>query len=488
MKKLFKEHDLAKIVSLTLLVVIALTWIIPNGSYSTGAEFTMGTRERIGLVHIFYGIAYALQNFSLQIVYLAFVGIFYGVASHTDAYKNLVNKVAKFGKKKEIGFAIVVSFLIALLSSVLNNDYIVLTFIPFLIHVLRKMNFNKLGIFISTFGAMFVGILGATYGSEGMLAYLNYLGNYGGAEITVKTLLLARAGILLLTFIIYSVFNIRYLKKHGFDKKLKEVEETDAVYLDQPKNSKAKTWPMVIVLILLLIFAILGFVDWNGSFGLEIFDKFHEWLMNLSIGNFPIFEAILGANLSNMGYDLATAFGTWYLFNYSVVIAILTVFVALFGKFNSNEFFNDAYEGFKKMVRPITYLVLIYTVFVLLYWSPFFPTIVNWLGNMVGGAFNPFIQTIQALIVNLLNSDLGYVGFSLTYYLGNFAGKEGNIVYLIYTTTYGLVSFITPVSMFLLFGLSYLNIPYKKWFKYIWKFLLAMLIILVLIFALMTYI
>ena len=40
----------------------------------------------------------------------------------------------------------------------------------------------------------------------------------------------------------------------------------------------------------------------------------------------------------------------------------------------------------------------------------------------------------------------------------------------------------------LVLGLSYLDISYKNWIKYIWKFALAMLACLVLIFALLAYV
>jgi len=126
-------------------------------------------------------------------------------------------------------------------------------------------------------------------------------------------------------------------------------------------------------------------------------------------------------------------------------------------------------------------------VFVFLYWSPIMPTVINELSKLTS-SFNPFVATIQAFLAGFFNSDLAYVGFSLTYYLSNFAGTEGNIIYIIFTSIYGLVQFITPISVFLLFGLSYMDIPYKKWMGYIWKFFLGMLVCLLVIFALLTYI
>ena len=46
---------------------------------------------------------------------------------------------------------------------------------------------------------------------------------------------------------------------------------------------------------------------------------------------------------------------------------------------------------------------------------------------------------------------------------------------------YGFANFFVPTSAILMIGLSYLEIPYNKYLKYIWKFLLIMLIIILLI-------
>ena len=482
MKKLFKEHDLAKLVLAMLILVIVLTWIIPTGSFSTGVTFSKGTIQRIGLVHVFYGITYALQNFSIQVIFILFVGIFYGVVSKTDGYIKLVEKIAKLGKGKEVVFAIAIAFVTALMTSIITTSYVMLMFMPFLIHILRKMNFSKLSAFAATIGAMLVGVLGATYGTEGALSLITYLG-YGGSEVTLQTELLVRFGILLLAFILYSLFLVNYLKKNDKKTKKDEDKESDILTLGEVKNKRAKVWPIACVLIIAFILAILGFVDWSGNFKLEIFNDFHEWFMGLAIGDFKIFNAIAGENLEALGYDLATAFGTWYLFTYTVVVAIVTLFIGLFSKMKFDEFLTNVGEGFKSVIKPLALMTLAYTVFVFLYWSPIIPTIVNAFGT----AFNPFIATIQAFIGSIFNTDLGYLGYSLSYFIGSFTGKEGNIIYLIYTTIYGLVMFVTPISMFLIFGLSYLDIPYKKWLSYIWKFVVAMLVILLLIFALLAY-
>ena len=43
---------------------------------------------------------------------------------------------------------------------------------------------------------------------------------------------------------------------------------------------------------------------------------------------------------------------------------------------------------------------------------------------------------------------------------------------------YGLVQIVGPTSILLLASLSYLEVPYKTWLKYIWRFVLALFIII----------
>lgn len=488
MKKMFKEHDLVKILSIMILLVVVLTWIIPTGSFSTGATFTEGELGRIGLVHFFYGITFAIQNYSIQIAFLALIGMFYGVVTKTEMYKSFVSRLAKLGKGKEVVVSLIISFFVAGLASMLNNTMVLVVFMPFLITVLRRMGLDKISAFATTFGSILVGVLGATIGTDGLVGFVEYLG-YSGSEVTITTELIVRVGVLALAYILFNFFNVTYIKKQLSKKNKKENEEIsdDIFQVEEPKKKNGKIWPMVLVFAILFIVAILGFMSWLDIFEIEIFQTFHEDFMKLSIGEFKIFENIFGGSLPNMTYELVPAFGEWYLFTYSCVLAVITIIVAIISKMKFNDLLTNAWEGTKKMIRPILFLILAYLIFVFLYWSPIIPTIINEIGGLTS-SFNPFVTTLQAFIGSFFNSDFAYLGFNLSYYIGSYSGTEGNIVYLIYTTINGLVQFITPISVFLLFGLSYMDIPYKKWMGYIWKFLVGMLVCLLVIFALLTWI
>ena len=51
---------------------------------------------------------------------------------------------------------------------------------------------------------------------------------------------------------------------------------------------------------------------------------------------------------------------------------------------------------------------------------------------------------------------------------------------------YGFAMLFAPTSLILMTGLSYLDIPYGKWFKSIWKLLLELLVLLVIVFLIIA--
>ena len=498
MKKLFKEHDLLKTILILLVVIVLMTWFIPYGEFGSSAVFSEGEVTPIGIAHLVYGLIYSMNNYAVQIAFILLIGMFYGVAVKTEGYKALVAKISKAFKGKEIPFALAVSFVITVLASILNNTYILLFFMPFIISVLRRIGLDKISSFAITFGSILVGILGATYGTEGFVGFLEWVINGGGTDLTMSTMIVVRAGVLLLAYILFSFFNLIYIKKLLAKKDEKGKNEVkvidDAFAVEEPKKKNTKTWLTGLVLIVLFIFAILGFITWNATasgtevFGIEIFDDFHEWLMSLTIGSneVAIFERILGGPFAYYDYQLVPAFGNWYLFTYAIVIIIAMIIMAIVSKMKFSEFFENMGSGALKVIKPIAYLVLAYTAFIFLYWVTLTPTLINEIGSLANG-FNPFILTIQAIVSSIINSDFAYIGYSLSTYLGSFTGAELNLGVVIFSTIYGLIQFVTPISMFLVFGLTYMNIPYKKWLKYIWKFFVGMLVCLLVIFTLLAY-
>ena len=102
--------------------------------------------------------------------------------------------------------------------------------------------------------------------------------------------------------------------------------------------------------------------------------------------------------------------------------------------------------------------------------------------------FNPYLTSLSALISNTFHTDFGFTGYSVASALMSSFGTNVEVIHTIFTTMYGFVGLCIPTSGMLLIGLSYLDIDYKSWIKYIWIFVLAILAILLVLFTVMTYI
>lgn len=63
--------------------------------------------------------------------------------------------------------------------------------------------------------------------------------------------------------------------------------------------------------------------------------------------------------------------------------------------------------------------------------------------------------------------------------LGDFAGVARDIVITAYQSASGIVNLLTPTSAVVMGGLAIARVPYNKWLKFVWKFLLILMVIII---------
>lgn len=469
-----KNTDLFKWVLIALFIAFCLTWVIPYGYFQEGTFYEYGM-SRLGLNDIptllYYSIYFCLSS----VLYLFVLGGFYGVISKTEGYKALVKKFAKALKGKELLFTIIVSVLLIGLTSITKTALAMLVFVPFIVSILLNMKLDKLTAFAVSFGSILVGTLAATYGTDG----LYWLNSYLGTEISVgfwyRVII---AGIATVLFVIFNSFRVaKALKKN----RVNDLE--DDLFAVEESKGKVALWPTIVVLSFVTVFVILAYVGWSSNFNITWFDSFHTWLTELSVKvkgeDFTIFSYILGKN--------AVALGKMEITSLITVLLIASSFVALMSRMKFNEFMSAFGNGFAKMFKPVALYALTYSVFVVAYMSPFIPAVTNWAFGLTK-SFNPYIATLTAFITSIFHADLGYTGYIVGTYLTTTYQSNLSIVHTIYVATYGLAQVFIPTGGLLLIGLSYLKIDYKSWFKYIWMFAVAMVLVLVILVTIATYI
>jgi len=456
-----KKNDLLKVLGISFLVVLLLSWVIPAGVYSSGAYQALGSTAPIGLYDIFRTPLITIATFIQYGLLFLVIGGFYGVLNKTESYSKLIDKIVKKVNKKVFLFITIGIF--ASLSSLTGMLNLLFVLVPFFTAVLLKYGYNKLNTFASTIGSMLLGQIGCILGFN----IWGYLSLAFGLDMT--TLLLARIILFLVITILFMLFINSKLRVD----KTKNSDITIPLY--EEKKGKKSFVPLIVIFSITFVLLFVGLYDWNAAFNISIFNELDQAVLSFQIDGYPILSNLLGT---------VSPFGSFNNYDVITVLIIATLVVSWIYSIKFKDTLASFVEGAKEMIVPSVYAMLsciIFTSIMNLENGNFLATIVN---NFTGEKFSLFGTVGSSSLISFVYNDFYYV---LANFYGAFSLYDAAvmpIIALVFQTMYGLVMLIAPTSLFLLAGLSYLEIPYKDWMKYIWKFFLILLVV-VLIFVIM---
>lgn len=465
MKNLFKKNDLFKILFLVVLVVTILTWIIPTGNFS-GSIFQEVGLYRISIFDFFLELFYSAYYMLLQVTFLLATGCLYGVLSKSKRYSYLVYKIAKKIKGKETIFSVGCGLFLAVLASFTAEPLVCILFVPFILSVLAKNNVSKIKGLCITFGAILVGTLGITYG----VSALGYTESSFGLKVSDG--LGYKFAFLGISFVMLMVFT------HMLPKAKKESEVINPRFELVEVKKKENTWPIIIVLSIVTIFAILGYIPWKSSFNVSFFADLHTNITTYKIGEHAVFGYLLGS---------LKAIGEWDLYTISLIIMFGAFAISLIERIKLDEFLESCVYGAKKMAKPIFIYLMVNCLFVISYWSPILPYITNKLIE-VGSDFNLFKIILVIFVGSMLMPNKDFMSFTIANYLAALYASNGIVISLVINSIFGVVQFLLPTSAILMIGLSYLDISYKDYLKNMWKFLLGLIFIVLILLVIAAYV
>lgn len=469
-----KKHNLLKTIAIFFLVVVALSWVIPTGTIANG-QFTKGTTNPVGFVDLIRLPLLTITTFfQFGLVFLA-IGGFYGVLNKTGVYVPFVDRIVKRLKGKEGKFVTISIILFALLASISGLSVPLFILVPFFVTVILVMGMSKLTALASTVGAILIGMLGSTYGFS-VVGYINYYFSLDvNNQMITKVILFIMLVLLLCVFV-----NKRALSEviESEKKKLKEdkneLENTIPFYEPKYKNNKSAV-PMITVTITAILLLLVMMFDWFHGLGVNFFQDIYQSLMGIKIGSYPIVANILG-NLSQ--------FGIWTNHELSMILIISSLLIGWIYSLKGNDTLDGFFEGAKKMVGVAFYVSICSVIFAVILSSES-STLYNTILNFILGltkSFNVFVSAIVALVGGFFYNDFYYFTACISGAVGStYDVGSLEVLGLALQTMYGFTMLLLPTSMILIAGLRYLEISYKEWIQYIWKFLCMIFVIIVLV-------
>ncbi len=238
--------------------------------------------------------------------------------------------------------------------------------------------------------------------------------------------------------------------------------------------------------VLFTIFVIFTIIPWESLLtNFTAFSDFNTWLSNIKIGDYAVFSNIVGAPIivdMTMGSQsgVIPVLGNWSMVDVGILLLILTAVIAATNKIKFNEFIATSTEGIKKVLPVAITAMLISIVLIIMVNTGVNVTITNWILSITKG-FNIATSTVAAMVSSVLTGDFYYfvssVGSVYTAVITN--SDYYGVIGLILQSVYNLMMIIAPTSVALIIGLYYLDIPYTKWLKYIWKVFVCLLVIII---------
>lgn len=456
-----KKFNLFKVIGISVLVTLILTWFISSVNMSTGEKGI----NPVGIFDFFNYLISSFSYFGTIGIFILVVGGFYGVLNKTGAYDKLIHDIAVKFRKNEKIFIILTILLLALITSLSGLTIQIFVIIPLLISLILYMGYDKLVAISSTFGAILVGSMGSTYN--------NYITGPIVQTLALETseVLLTNVIVLIVVIVLLTLFVLKHIKSDNKSKKYLDNLTKEDPLLMGGKSNKKSYLGIIIVLSLILIVSILGVTSWTTiNPKLTVFDTVTNWLFELKIGEFTIVSKIIGSLKS---------FGNWWLNEITVTLIIATLIIKLVYRIKFNELLESFFDGCKKLIPTVGLIMLLYTVLIISTYHPFLTTVTEW-GLGLTNNFNAIIVSLLAMVSSLFNVELMYVTQSTLATVKTTITDTSiyPLIATIFQSIYCLVMLIAPTSVILVLGLGYLNVDYTTWIKYIWKFIIQLLIFL----------
>ena len=527
-----KKHNTVKVVLITILVLMLLTWIFPAAYYSGG--YVDQGRVQMGLFDLINYPITSLSYFGYIALFVIVVGGFYGILHKIPAYRNLLDRFVAKCKGKEFIVLSIIMVILAVLTSICGLQLGLFIFFPMLVSIILLMGYDKIVAALTLVGSTMIGIAGTTFAYSNTNLIISVLSLDITSEILTKVIILI-VGLILLIFNTFMYIKRSELKnsqekkevkkaeikveeekeasksKAGKDAKSTKVSKTTKTTKSSKKDSKAaekeeevivvketnietkeeddyiptcgeskkhKIWPFVLTLAIIFVILVLAFIPWSNSFNNTAFDTATEAVTEFELFGFPIFGKLLGT---------FTAFGTWAITDMILVLLFAALLLILVYKVKFDDVLDGFAEGAKKVLTPALMVILIYTCLVITTYHPFQLTIYHAILGITDG-FNVFTSTIVAALASIFNADPAYTFQSVLPYLASIVTNTENypIIGIVFQSIYGLFMLVAPTSVVLMIVLSYLKISYGKWLKAIWKLFVEFLVILLIIFTILV--
>lgn len=543
-----ESNNTVKVILVTIMMFMLLSWILPAAYYSDG--FIDQGRTQMGLFDLFNYPVTALSYFGYISLFVLAVGGFYGILYKIPAYRSFLDKIVAVFKGKEMILLSVVMILIAVLTSICGLQIGLLVFFPMLASIILLMGYDKIVAALTLVGSIVVGLIGTTYAYSNVSILNESLGLAITDNILVKFVILVAGLVLLIFNVIMYARNTKIASaplaasktviKTEEEVKVEVKEEVVEEKVEKPKTSTTKGAgknakkgngkkqsgkgkssskasksdvkaaskgdEVIVVKESLVDESLEKYVPTVVNSKYKVYPfviavvlmfvimtlAFIPWSSVFELKAFEeatkaVTDAqLFGFNIFSKLLGTFSPFGQWGIVELILVMLSFSGILAFIYKLDFNDVIDGFINGIKKALIPAFLVVGIYTCLIITYTHLYQTTIYESILGLTKG-FNIVTTSVTGFLSGLFNGDPAYA-FQIL--VPHFAGVVTNtdiypIAGILFQAMYGVSMLVAPTSVVLMVVLNYLDVSFKQWFSAVWKLLLELVVVLLLVFTIL---
>lgn len=493
MKKL-KMPTAYTLLFLIIVVIAALTWIIPGGHYDTKVDKATeqeipvsGTYQQLpsdeqtpqGLWEILNAPINGFFDAKDIALFVLVIGGFLGVVMKTGAIDAGISRVIKKLRGREQWLIPILMVLFAIGGSTYGMAEETIAFYPILIPVLIAAGYDALtAVSIIALGAG-VGVLGSTVNPFATGIASGFAGVSIGEGLGLRLIILA------VTLIVTIWFVMRYAKKVKADPGKSLIasmkEENEKHFLSQKAEDMEFTGRHKAVLSVFgitFVIMILGVIPWAYKFNITIFED----LVN-GLGKIPFIGSLLGGMIP---------LGDWWFGELTMLFLTSSIIIAFIFRMGEENFTSTFINGARDLLGVAIIIGISRGITVVMDAGGMTATVLHWgegmLDNMGSVLFTNLSYLFFLPLSFLVPSTSGLATLSMPIMapLADFAGVGRDIMITAYQSASGVINLVTPTSAVIMGALAIARIPYSTYLKHVWKLVLALSLIVMVIMSIAT--
>ena len=508
-KKVFRSPSAFAGLFVVMVVMAALTWIVPSGMYNTqpdpnNAEKTVrvpGTYHRIDKVRtekdektdkekktdvrqgawdIFVASVSGMSEKLPVIFFVMVLGGFLGIVMKTGALDAMLGSILKKMKGKEKWLIPILMIFFAIGGTTYGMQEEAVAFYALVIPVMMAAGYNAMtAVLVIVLGGG-VGVMGSTINpfSTGVAA--------SAAGQPLSSVMGVQAIILIVSLVAAIIFTMRYAAKVKAGQYAEDSRDkpTVATTLDMSNvlDFTGRRKAVMAVFGLTFVLLILSLIPWSDStFNITAFEDLHHWLANL-----PVIGALFG--LSHV-----VPFGEWYFNEISTLFLISTaVIVAIYYReFRRQEIpvMDTFVNGVKDMLSVALVIAVAAGVAVIMNNGAIQDTVIHGgeallksvSGGLVGVLAYIFYIPMSVLIPS--SSGLATATMPILAPIADLVGVGKEVIIAAFATSSGLLNMVAPTVASLMGGLALAGVSYRRYLKRTLPIMIVFAVISVVIIA-----